>query len=265
MLGLVELLLGWLTSLVKSRRRLRAENLVLRHQLNILRRRAARRVRLSDVDRLAFVWLYRLCPAVAHAVTIVKPETIIGWHRRGYRAFWRWKSRSKGGRPPVPREIRDLIREMSRVNYLWGAPRIHGELLKLGIEIAQATVAKYMVKGPRRPGQTWRTFLRNHADGIAAADLFVVPTIGFKLLYCLVILSHGRRKLIYHAATTHPTAEWIARQIIEAFPWDEAPKYLVRDRDAVYGEVVKRRLRGLGIRDRQPHRAHPGKMPMSSG
>ena len=200
MLGLVELLLGWFASLVKSRRRLRAENLVLRHQLNILRRRAARRVRLSDVDRLVFVWLYRLCPAVAHAVTIVKPETIIGWHRRGYRAFWRWKSRSKGGRPPVPREIR----EMSRVNRLWGAPRIHGELLKLGIEVAQATVAKYMIKGPRRPGQTWRTFLRNHADGIAAADLFVVPMLGFKLLYCLVILSHGRRKLIHHATTTHP-------------------------------------------------------------
>ena len=139
---------------------------------------------------------------------------------------------------------------MSRANCLWGAPRIHGELLKLGIEIAQSTVAKYMVKRPRRPGQSWTTFLRNHADGIAAADLFVVPTIGFKLLYGLVILGHGRRRLIHHAVTAHPTAEWIAQQIVEAFPWDQAPEYLVRDRDAVYGEVVKRRLRGLGIRDR---------------
>ena len=133
---------------------------------------------------------------------------------------------------------------------MWGAPRIHGELLKLGIEVAQSTVAKYMVKRPRRPGQSWKTFLRNHADGIAAMDLFVVPTIGFKLLYGLLILGHGGRRLIHHAVTTHPSAEWVARQIVEAFPWDEAPVYLVRDRDAIYGKVVKRRLRGLGIRDR---------------
>jgi transposase InsO family protein len=152
--------------------------------------------------------------------------------------------------PAVSAEIRELIREMSCANCLWGAARIHGELLKLGIQIAQSTVAKYVIKRPRRPGQGWTTFLRNHADGIAAADLFVVPTIGFKLLYGLVILGHGRRRLIHHAVTTHPTAEWIAQQIVEAFPWDKAPEYLVRDRDAVYGEVTKRRLRGLGIRDR---------------
>jgi transposase InsO family protein len=139
---------------------------------------------------------------------------------------------------------------MSRANWLWGAPRIHGELLKLGIEVAQSTVAKYMVKRRGPPAQTWRTFLRNHADGIAAADLFVVPTIGFNLLYCLVILAHGRRKLVHHAVTAHPTAEWIARQIVEAFPWNTTPRYLVRDRDAAYGHVVKRRLRALGIRDR---------------
>ena len=163
---------------MKSRRRLQAENLVLRHQLNILRRQASGRVRMSNADRLAFVWFYRLCPAVVDVVTLVRPETLIRWHRRGFKAFWRWKSRSWGGRPPLPLEVRDLIREMSRANGLWGAPRIHGELLKLGIEVAQSTVAKYMVKRPRRPGQSWATFLRNHADGIAAADLFVVPTIG---------------------------------------------------------------------------------------
>ena len=149
-----------------------------------------------------------------------------------------------------PLDIRNLIPEMSLANPFWGAPRIHGELLKLGIEIAHSTVAKYMVKRPRRPGQGWTTFLRNYADGMAAADLFVVPTIGFKLLYGLVILDHGRRRLVHRAVTAHPTAEWIAQQIVEAFPWDKAPEYLVRDRDAVYGEVVKRRLRGLGIRDR---------------
>jgi transposase InsO family protein len=249
MLGMIELLFHWLASVVKSRRRLEAENLVLRHQMNILRRRASGRLRLSNADRLAFVWLYRLCPSVMNAVTIIRPETVIRWHRQGFRAFWRWKSRPRGGRPAIPKEIRELIREMSRANWLWGAPRIHGELLKLGIEIAESTVAKYMVKRPRRPGQSWATFLGNHAHGIAAADLFVV-TIGFKLLYCLLFLAHGRRKLAHYAVTAHPTAEWVARQIVEAFPWDEAPRHLLRDRDAVYGEVVKRRLRGLGIRDR---------------
>src|ERR1700674_3087792 len=250
MRGMIELLFGWLSSLLKSRRRLQAENLVLRHQVNILRRRAPGRTRLSNADRLVFVWLYRLCPTVVDAVAIIRPEMLIRWHRRGFRALWRWKSCSRGGRPTVPTEIRELIREMSRANWLWGAPRIHGELLKLGIEVAESTVAKYMVKRPRRPGQSWTTFLRNHADGIAAMDLFVVPTIGFKLLYGLVVLGHGRRRIIRFAVTEHPTSEWIARQIVEAFPWDEAPEYLVRDRDAVYGEVVKQRLRGLGIRDR---------------
>jgi hypothetical protein len=164
MLGMVELLSGWLASLMKSRRRLQAENLALRHQVNILRRRAPGRTRLSNPDRLLFVWLYRQWPTVADAVAIIRPETLIRWHRRGFRAFWRWKSRSRGGRSVVPTEIRQLIREMSRANWLWGAPRIHGELLKLGIEVAESTVAKYMVKRPRRSGQSWATFLRNHAD-----------------------------------------------------------------------------------------------------
>ena len=132
---MVGLLLRWLTSVAKSRRRLQAENLVLRHQVNILRRRASRRLRLPNADRLAFVWLYRLCPSVVDAVAIIKPETLIRWHRRGFKTFWRWKSRSRGGRPPIPWEVRDLIREMSRMNGLWGAPRIHGELLKLGIKV----------------------------------------------------------------------------------------------------------------------------------
>jgi transposase InsO family protein len=222
----------------------------LRHQLNVLRRPARRRARLTAWDRLVFVALYRLCPQVREAVAIINPDTLIRWHRRGFRAFWHWKSRSRGGRPAILKEIRDLIREMSQANWLWGAPRIHGELLKLGIAIAESTVAKYMVKRPRPPGQSWATFLRNHAPGIAATDPFVVPTIGFKLLYCLVLLAHGRRELVHHAVTAHPTAEWVARQMTEAFPWDTAPRYLVRDRDAVYGHVATRRLRALGIRDR---------------
>jgi transposase InsO family protein len=250
MLETAKSFLAALLMLFKPRSELQAEILVLRHQLNVLRRKAKGRPRLTSWDRLLFVWLYRLCPSVLAAVAIIEPDTLIRWHRNGFRAYWRWKSRSRGGRPRIPQGIRKLIHEMSLANRLWGAPRIHGELLKLGIEIAESTVAKYMGRRDRRPGQSWRTFLRNHADGIAAIDLLVVPTIGFRLLYCLVIMGHGRRNLVHHAITAHPTAEWIAQQIVEAFPWDEAPKYLVRDRDAVFGQIVKRRLRGLGIRDR---------------
>ena len=150
----------------------------------------------------------------------------------------------------MPLEIRQLIREMSLANPLWGAPRIHGELLKLGIDIGQTSVAKYMARRRRPPSQGWRTFLRNHADGIAAMDLFVVPTISFRLLYGLLILRHDRRRILWLGATTHPTAEWIARQLVEACGWDKAPRYLVHDRDRSYGEVFLRRVRAMGIRDR---------------
>ncbi len=249
MVGIEEALLGTLLASLKSRARLSVENLALRHQLNIIRRTAPERLHVCLTDRLLFVWVYRLWPGVLGAMAVVRPETVVRWHRDGFRAFWRWSSRSRGRRPGIPREIRDLVREMSRANRLWGAPRIHGELLKLGFEVAQSTVAKYMINRRGPPSQSWTTILHNHADGIAAVDLFVVPTIGFKLIGCLVILGHGRR-VLHHAVTAHPSAEWIARQIVEAFPWDEAPAYVVRDRDAVYGQVVKRRRRGSGIRDR---------------
>ena len=172
------------------------------------------------------------------------------WHRAGFRRYWRWKSCSLGGRPQIGADLRALIRRMSVDNPLWGAPRIHGELLKLGFEVAQSSVAKYMVKrrGPPSPG--WRAFLRNHAPDIAAMDLFVAPTIGFDLLYVLVIVRLERRKLVWLNVTPHPTAEWIARQITEAFPWAEAPRYLIRDRDRAYGAAVTRRLRAMGIRDK---------------
>jgi transposase InsO family protein len=150
----------------------------------------------------------------------------------------------------VPLEIRQLIRAMSLANPLWGAPRIHGELLKLGIAIGQTSVAKYMARGRGPPSQGWRTFLRNHADGIAAMDLFVVPTISLRLLYGLLILRHDRRRLLWLETTAHPTAEWIARQLTEACGWDEAPGYLIRDRDGSYGEVFVRHVRAMGIRDR---------------
>ena len=147
-------------------------------------------------------------------------------------------------------EVRQFIREMSVANPLWGAPRIHGELLKLGFDVGQTTVAKYMARGRRPPAQGWKTFLRNHADGIASMDLFVVPTISFRLLYGLLILQYGRREILWLGATTHPSAEWISRQLTEAYGWGRGPRYLVRDRDSVYGDVFIRRLRAMSIRDR---------------
>ena len=183
-------------------------------------------------------------------MAIVKPDTIVRWHRVGFRFYWRWKSRRRGGRPTVPLEIRRLIREMSTANPLWGAPRIHGELLKVGVDIGQTSVAKYMGRRRSPPSQGWKTFLRNHADGIAAMDLFVVPTISFRLLYGLLILGHGRRRILWFGVTAHPTAEWIANQITEACGWEQAPCYLIRDRDKAYGNGFIRRLRSMGIRDR---------------
>jgi transposase InsO family protein len=202
------------------------------------------------LDRLIFVWLYRLAPSILDAVAIVRPETIVRWHRAGFRTFWRWKSRARVGRPQVPLEIRQLVREISLANPLWGAPRIHGELLKLGIEVGQTSVAKYMARRRRPPSQGWRTFLTNHTDGMASIDLFVVPTISFTLLYGLLVLHHDRRRILWLGVTAHPTAEWIARQITEAIGWDEPPRYLIRDRDRAYGEVFTRRIRTMGIRDR---------------
>ncbi len=249
MIAFLSLFLHVLISPFKTQAQLEAEIVMLRHQLNVLRRRVPSKPKLAVVDRLLFVWLYQLFPSVLSAISIIEPETVIRWHRMGLRLYWRWKSRSRGGRPKVPMEIRRLIREMSLANRLWGAPRIHGELLKLGIEVAQSTVAKYMAKSGRGRSQTWKTFLHNHAAGIAAMDFLVVPTVGFKLLFVLVILRHQRRRLISLSVTANPTAEWISRQITDAFPWNEAPDHLLRDRDGSYGHAVTRRLAAMGIRD----------------
>ncbi len=238
-----------LASPFRSKSRLEAENAALRHQLTVLRRKVRGRVQLTNDDRLLLIQLYRWFPSILQTITIIRPETLMRWHRAGFRRYWRWKSRSLGGRPQVDAELRELIRRISLDNPLWGAPRVHGELLKLGFEVAQSSVAKYMVKRCGPPSQRWRTFLSNHAADIAAMDLFVVPTIGFDLLYALVIVRLARRHLVCINVTANPTAEWIARQITEAFPWDEAPCYLIRDRDRVYGATVTRRLRAIGIRD----------------
>lgn len=227
-----------------------ADVAALRHQVVSLRRQVPGRPKLTTWDRMFFAELYRARPRSILSMLIVKPETVVRWHRAGFRLFWRMKCLRGVGRPKVPAEIRALIREMSENNSLWGAPRIHGELLKLGIEVSQSTVAKYMAKRRGPPSQGWRTFLRNHADGIAAIDLFIVPTLGFKLLFGLVILDHDRRRILHINATYHPTAEWIAHQVTEALPWDDAPDFLIRDRDASYGQAYVNRLSAMGIRDR---------------
>jgi hypothetical protein len=238
MIRLLCFVVAVLASPFRSKLRLEAENAVLRYQLIVLRRRLHGRVRLTNHDRWFLIQLYHWFPSILQVLTIIRPETLVRWHRAGFRRYWRWKSRRRGGRPPVETELRALIRRMSIENPLWGAPRIHGELLKLGFEVAQSSVAKYMVKRRVPPSQGWQTFLYNHAPDIAAMDLFVVPTIGFELLYGYIIVRLDRRELVWINVTAHPTAEWIARQITEAFPWNEAPRYIIRDRDRIYGAVV---------------------------
>ena len=246
MVALLWFVLAVLAAPFKSKSRLEAENAVLRHELIVLRRKVQGQARLTNNDRWFFIQLYRWFPSILKVLTIIQPETLVRWHRAGFRCYWRWKLRPRGGRPQVEADLRALIRQMSMENRLWGAPRIHGELLKLGLDIAQSSVAKYMVKRCGAPSQGWRIFLRNHATDIAAMDLFVIPTIGFDLLYAFLIVRLGRRDLVWINVTTNPTADWIARQLTEAFPWNEAPRY----RDRVYGDVVTRRLRAMGIRDK---------------
>jgi len=250
MFGLFCFVLAVLASPFKSKSRLEAENATLRHQVMVLRRQVRGRVYLTNLDRLFLVQLYYWFPSILRVLAIVQPATVVRWHRAGFRCYWRWKSRARGGRPQINTELSALIRRMSIENPLWGAPRIHGELLKLGLDVAQSSVAKYMVKRRGPPSQRWRTFLRNHAPDIAAMDLFVVPTIGFDLLYAFVIVRLDRRDLVWINVTANPTDEWIARQLTEAFPWDGAPRYLIRDRDQIYGSIVTSRIRAMGIRDK---------------
>ena len=224
-----------------------AENLALRQQLNVLRRKAGQ-PRLRRADRIFWLWLARSWSAWRDSLIVVKPETVVRWHRQGFKYYWAWKSRQKGGRPAVTREVRDLIRRISRANPLWGAPRIHGELLKLGIDLSQATVAKYMIRHSKPPSPSWRAFLDNHLKDLVAIDFFTVPTVTFRVLFVFLVLAHDRRRIVHFNVTEHPSAEWTGRQLIEAFPWDTAPRYLIRDRDGIYGRDFGRRVKTLGIK-----------------
>jgi transposase InsO family protein len=261
MIVLLRLLLERIRDRLRSRAALenevalwKAENALLRRQLEIMVRGGKRRVRFTRTDRALFAWFCRV-PSLRRALVLVTPQTVMRWHRMGFRLWWRWKSKARGGRPRVSRALRELIARMSFENPLWGAPRIHGELLKLGFEIAQATVSKYMTRPPPRDAQSWKTFLRNHAADIAAIDMLTVRTLAFECLYAFIVLGHGRRAILHVEVTGHPTALWLARQIVEAFPWDTAPRFLVRDNDGAYGEAFRSRVEGMGILDRPtaPH------------
>jgi putative transposase len=240
--------LGILISLCQTSAQLRLENLALRQQLAVLRRSAPKRLKLRPADRLFWVWLRRVWAGWKSALMIVQAETVVAWHRKGFRLFWRWRIHGgKPGRPRVPPEVRDLIRMMSRNNPRWGAPRLHGELLKLGIEITEPTVAKYMVRRRKPPSQTWRTFLDNHVKSMVSVDFFVVPTMRFQILYVFLVLAHDRRRILPFGVTAHPTAEWTAHQLREAFPWDSSPRYLLRDRDRIFGLEFVKQVKAMGI------------------
>ena len=242
------LLAGVLRAAVRDRGDVVAENLLLRHQLAVLTRPARRRARLRARDKLVWVLARLVRSDWRQYLVLVRPETVVRWHRRGWRLFWRWRSRGPIGRPRLSAEVRDLIARMARENPRWGAERIRGELLKLGIAVSKASVQRDRRRGPARPpGQTWATFLRNHRPSIWAADLLTVQTLTFRTLYVLVFVGHARRELVHLNVTTSPTAAWVWRQLIAATPWGRTPRYLVRDRDAVYGRDVVRRARGLGI------------------
>jgi len=232
-----------------SRSNLILENLALRQQLAV-QQLTIKRPRLKSMDRIFWSWLSQIWPQWKSALIVVKPETVIKWHRQGFKLYWRWKSRpSKVGRPRISKEICDLIRQMSQENPTWGAPRIQSELKLLGFEIADSTVAKYMVRQRKPPSQTWRAFLRNHVKQIAAIDFFTVPTVRFQILYCFIVLRHHRRRIVHFNITMHPTARWTAQQITEAFPYDTVPKYLIRDRDGIYGDFFQLRVKNMDIEE----------------
>jgi hypothetical protein len=252
----------FVTDLFKSRCRLEAENLLLRHQLTIALR-ASPRLRLLGSDRALLIWMTRLWPSLLDAVRVVQPETVLRWHRAGFKMFWRWKSRPKAGRPKIDHGLRDLIRRMSRENPLWGASRIHGELLMLGFEVAQSTVSKYMGRSGMPPSQNWKTFLRNHAQAIAAIDLCVVPTLTFDLLFAFLVLGHGRRQLLWFEVTRHPTAEWLARHRGVSLDLG-ASLPGARDNDRAYGYVFTSRVRAMVSATARSLRDRHGKMGLRS-
>ena len=241
--------LSWLSTFFRSRNDLGLELVALRHQLAVLKRKNPR-PKLSRWDRLFWLTLRRLWSRWTRVLVIVKHETVVSWHRAGFRWYWRFLSRHRPGRPQITAQLRKLIRSMAVENPTWGAPRIHGELLKLGFEISECTVSRYLaqIDRHRESDKGWLTFLQNHREAIAAIDFFTVPTMTFRVLYCFFVIGHDRRRILHFNATEHPTAEWIVQQLREAFPEDRAPKHLVLDRDSKFGGEVAAMLECLGSR-----------------
>ena len=227
--------LSWFGAFFRSRHDLGLELVALRQQVGVLKRKNPR-PQLSPWDRLFWLGLRRGWSKWARVLVVVKPETVVGWHRAGFRGYWRFLARRRSGRPKITPELRHLIRSIKAENPTWGAPRIHGELLKLGFEISESTVSRYLARGasPRDSGQRWLTFLKNHREALAAMDFFTVPTATFRVLYCFFVISHGRRKILHFNVTEHPTRAWIVQQVREAFPEDRAPQYLILDRDVKF-------------------------------
>ena len=246
---LVTALLVFLSTLFRSRATPQLEIVALRHQLTVYRR-TTQRPRIQPADRLFWSWLSRCWSGWRSSLVFVQPRTVIAWQRKRFRDHWaRLSKQARPGRPPVSKDIRALIRKMSEANPCWGSPRIVGELRKLGIDVAKSTVDKYRVRTGQTPSPTWKAFLTNHATDLVSIDFFVVPTVRFRVLFVLVVLAHHRRRVVHFHVTEHPTAQWTGQQIVEAFPWDTAPKYLLRDRDGVYGSEFQKRVKSLGIEE----------------
>jgi transposase InsO family protein len=244
----LQLFFWFLRTFFVRRAALAAENLALRQQLAVLKRTTPR-PKLRWRDRLFWVWLARLWAGWRKVLVLVQPETVLRWHRLGFRLYWRWKSRARVGRPRDA-ELRRLIRRLARENPLWGNRRIRDELRLLGYpQVAASTVTRYRGRRDQPPSQGWRTFLRNHVGCLASMDVFVVPTVAFRLLFGFVVLRHERRRVVHFGVTEHPTAAWVAHQLREAFPYEEAPRYLIRDRDGIYGEEVRRCIKAMGIEE----------------
>ena len=242
-------LLAFVVALCRSRASLCLENLALRHQVAIYKQTIPR-PRLHPTDRLFWAWLSQLWSGWQEALAFVQPRTVIAWQRKHFGAHWRRLSqRGTPGRPALAKEVRDLIRQRWQANPTWGSPRIVGERRKLGIEVAKSTVEQYRPRPKKPPSPTWKAFLKNHVQDLVALDFFVVPTVTFRVLFVLVILAHERRRILHCSVTEHPTAQWTAQQVVEAFPWDEAPRYLLRDRDGIYSTYFRQRVRHMGIHE----------------
>jgi putative transposase len=249
MLPVIHALLAFVASLFRSRRSLRLTVLALHHQVAVYQR-SGRRPHLHPTDRLFWAWLSRLWTGWQDTLAFVQPRTVIAWQRKRFREHWRRLSQGRTpGRPAISRNVQDLIRTMSQANPTWGAPRIVRELRKLGIDVAKSTVEKYRVRSRKPPSPTWRAFLKTHVMDLVSLDFFVVPTVAFKVLFVLVILTHHRRRVVHFNVTEHPTAQWTAQQVVEACAWDVAPRYLLRDRDRVYGTSFQERLHNMGIEE----------------